>query len=89
MITAKSRFGHLTVEAITFMLVLGALSMIWPAVIAVFLGVLLLIQWLSVEPEMAVLAWNEIGNLPMIFTSLRRRSSDDTLGISSSSGFMG
>ena len=72
MITAKSRFGHLTVEAITFMLVLGALSMIWPAVIAVFLGVLLLIQWLSAEPEVVMLVWTEIENMPEVVASFRR-----------------
>jgi hypothetical protein len=72
MITAKSRFGYLTVEAITFMLVLGALSMIWPAVIAVFLGVLLLLQWLSAEPEVVMLVWTEIENMPVVVASFRR-----------------
>jgi hypothetical protein len=72
MITAKSRFGYLTVEAITFMVVLGALSMIWPAVIAVFLGVLLLLQWLSAEPEVVMLVWTEIENMPVVVASFRR-----------------
>ena len=64
MITVTSRFWHLTLEAITFVFVLGALLMIWPVIIAFFLGVLLLLQWFYAEP---VLAWNEMGNLPVIF----------------------
>ncbi len=74
MITAKSRFGHLTVEAITFVFVLGSLAMIWPAVIAVFLGVLLVIQWLSAEPEVVMLVWTEIENMPVVIASFRRPS---------------
>ena len=50
MVTVKSRFRHLTLEAITFVLVLGVLSIIWPAILAVFLGILLLLQWFSADP---------------------------------------
>jgi len=52
--------------------VIGALSMIWPAIIALFLGALWLFQSFSVEPEMAVLSWTEIGNVPIVFASLPR-----------------
>ena len=41
MIIVKSQFLQLTLSAITFALVVGALSMIWPAIIALFLGALL------------------------------------------------
>jgi hypothetical protein len=72
MVTGKSRFGHLTVEAITFLLVLGVLSMIWPAIIAVFLGVILLLQSFTAEPEVVVLSWVEIDHMPVVVDSLRR-----------------
>lgn len=72
MVTVKSRFRHLTLEAITFVLVLGVLSIIWPAILAVFLGILLLLQWFSADPEVVMLSWAEIENVPIVFTSLRR-----------------
>ena len=73
MITVKSQFGHLTLEAITFMLVLGALSMIWPAIIALFLGVLLLLQLFTVEPEVVLLlSCAEVDNMSVVVASLRR-----------------
>jgi hypothetical protein len=87
MMTVKSRFGHLTVEAITFVFVLGALSMIWPAILALFLGVLALLQWFSADPEIVMLSSTGSSNLPIIFTSLRHRSSVDAL-VTSSSGVL-
>lgn len=72
MITGKSQFVQHTWAAITLVLVLGALSMIWPGIIALFLGVLLLLQSWFADPEIAVLAWTEVGNVPIGFASLRR-----------------
>jgi hypothetical protein len=72
MITGKSQFLQLTMSAITFFLVVGALSMIWPVIIAVLLGVLLLLQSFTADQEIAVLSWNEVSNLPIVFASLRR-----------------
>jgi hypothetical protein len=72
MITVKSQLLQLTLSAITFFLVVGALSMIWPAIIGLFLGVLLLLQSLGTEPDVAVLSWTEVGNLPIVVASLRR-----------------
>lgn len=72
MITAKSQFLQLTLSGIMFVLVLGALSMIWPGIIALFLGVLWLLQSISAEPEIAVLSWAEVSNMPIVFASLRR-----------------
>jgi len=72
MITVKSQFLQLTLSAITFVVVIGALSMIWPAIIALFLGALLLLQSLGAEQEMAVLSWVEIENASIVFASLRR-----------------
>ena len=72
MITVKSQFFQLTLSAITFVLVIGALSMIWPAIIALFLGALWLLQSLGAEQEMAVLSWLEVENASIVFASLRR-----------------
>ena len=72
MTTRKSQLVQHTLTAITLVLVLGALSMIWPVIIAVFLGVLLLLQSFSADQEIAVLSWTEVGSLPIVFSSLRR-----------------
>jgi hypothetical protein len=72
MITVRSQFLQLTLSAITFVLVIGALSMIWPAIIAVFLGVLMLLQSFTADQELVVLSWAEVNNMPIAFASLRR-----------------
>ena len=72
MITVKSQFVQQTLAAITLVLVLGALSMIWPAIIALFLGILLLLQSCGAEQEITMLSWNEVGNFSTVFASLRR-----------------
>ena len=72
MITVKSQFLQLTVSAITFIFVLGALSLIWPAIIALFLGFLLRLQSCHAEQEIAVLSWTELGHVSIVFASLRR-----------------
>ena len=72
MITPKSHLAQTTLAAMTFVFVLGALAMIWPGIIALIFGIFLLLQSVMSEPEVAVLSWAEIGNLPMAFTSLRR-----------------
>ena len=73
MITQKIRFGRHALEAMTVVFVLGALSMIWPGIMALVFGIFLLLQsFLGVEQEIAILSWTEISNLPIVFTSLRR-----------------
>lgn len=72
MIKVQSQFVQQVLAAITLVLVLGALSMIWPAIIAVFLGVLLLLQSCGAEQEIALLSWTEVGNVSIAFASLRR-----------------
>ena len=72
MIKVQSQFVQQTLAAITLVLILGALSMIWPAIMALLLGVLLLLQSCGVEEEIAVLSWTEVGNMPIVFASLRR-----------------
>ncbi|MBH0193490.1 MAG: hypothetical protein HP492_17340 [Nitrospira sp.] len=73
MTTTRSQFGQHALEAMTVLFVLGALSMIWPGIIALVFGVFMLLQsLLGAEPEMAILSWAEISNAPIVFTSLRR-----------------
>lgn len=79
MVTVKSRFGHLTLETITFFLILGVLSMIWPAIIVLFLGAFLLLQWFSTEPEVVMLVWAEVENVPIVVASIQRPGLPTTL----------
>lgn len=69
MITVKSQFLQLTLSAITFILVLGALSLIWPGIIALFLGFLLLLQSCHAERVIAALSWTEVGHVSIVFAS--------------------
>lgn len=68
----RSQFVQHVVAAITLVLILGALSMIWPSIIAVSLGVLLLLQSFTDSQEIAARSWAEAGNVPMVLSSLRR-----------------
>jgi UPF0716 family protein affecting phage T7 exclusion len=85
MTTNKNQFVQHAVTAITLILVLGALSMMWPGIIAVFLGVLLLLQALITDQELALLLWTEGGNVqcssPLFgvlnFQPERQKISDD------------
>ncbi len=67
MTTAQSPFVQHAVATITLVLVLGALAMIWPGIIALFLGVVLLLKSCSDEQEIAGLSWTEIGNVSIVF----------------------
>jgi len=72
MMTVKSLLGQQMLAGFMLVLVLGALSMIWPAIITVFLGILLLLQWFGAEPEVVMLVWTEVENVPIVVASLRR-----------------
>jgi|CXWL01.1.fsa_nt_gi hypothetical protein len=72
MITVKNQYLQLILSAITFVFVVGAFSMIWPAIIALLLGVLWLLQSFYAEQGMVVLSWVEVGNLSVVFASLQR-----------------
>jgi len=71
MIKVKNRPLQLMLSVITFVLVIGSLSMIWPAIIALFLGTILLLQSCCFEEVIAMLSWAEIGHMPIV-ASLRR-----------------
>jgi hypothetical protein len=62
----KSPFAQHTLAAITFVLTVGVLSMVWPGIIALFLGMLLLLQYCGAGQTVA-LSWTEIGNLAIVF----------------------
>jgi hypothetical protein len=68
----KSQFAQHVLAAITLALVLGALSMIWPAILAVFLGILLLLQSLTAEPEIAILSLSEVEHVSVVGEALRQ-----------------
>ncbi|MBX3303797.1 MAG: hypothetical protein KF693_16410 [Nitrospira sp.] len=68
----KNPLVQQALAGITVILVLGALSMIWPVIITLFIGIFLLFQSCSVEQEIAVLLWTEFDNLSIVFASLRR-----------------
>lgn len=72
MITLKNQLTQQVLAGITLILVLGALSIIWPAIIAVFLSIILLLQSFSAESEIARLSWAEMGDLSVVIDILRR-----------------
>ena len=67
----KRQSLQLALSVITFVLVVGSLSMVWPAIIAVFFGAVLLFQSCCLEEMIAMLSWAEIGDMPIV-ASLRR-----------------
>jgi len=74
MITVKSQFVQYLLTAGTLFLVVGALSMIWPIILGVFLGVLLLFQSCWAEPEIAVLSWTKTDHLSIACASVKSPS---------------
>ena len=79
MMTPKNQIGRHAFEAMTVVFVLGALSMIWPGIMALIFGVFLLIQSFGAGQELAILSWAEISHVPVVFTSLRRSDSPTIL----------
>jgi hypothetical protein len=73
MIKVKNRPFQLMLSVIWFVLVIGSLSMVWPAIIALFLGAVLLLQTCCFEEVIAMLSWVE-GEHTSVVASLRRPS---------------
>lgn len=63
MIKVKSSLARQTLSGIMIILVFSALSLIWPGIIAVFYGVLLLLQSCSAEHEILALSWIEFSDM--------------------------
>jgi hypothetical protein len=73
MITHKVRFGRHALEVMTVVFVFGALSMIWPSIIALGFSIFLLLQsFLGAEQAIAILSSAEVSHSPIVLTSLRR-----------------
>jgi hypothetical protein len=72
MITVKSPFVQQTLVAMTVFIAIGALSVIWPAIIALGLSVFLLFHSFGVEQEIVLRSWIEISHMSIIFTSPQR-----------------
>lgn len=69
MITIKSHLIQQTMIVMTLILVFAAFSMIWPAIIALSFGILLLLQYFGVEQERVILSWAEIDNVSITCVS--------------------
>jgi len=73
MIAHKVRFGRHALEVMTVVFVFGALSVIWPSIIALSFGIFLLLQsFLGAEQAIAILSWAEVSHLPIALSSFRR-----------------
>jgi hypothetical protein len=72
MLTAKSQLAQDTVAVMVLVFVLGSLSVIWPSIMALSLGLFLLIQSFGVGYEITMLSWAEVTNVPIVFASVRR-----------------
>jgi uncharacterized membrane-anchored protein YitT (DUF2179 family) len=76
----NSQISQHALEAMAVVFVLGTLSMIWPGIIGLAFGVLLLLQsFLGAEQEMAIVSWAEVSNVPIVLTALRRFGSPTIL----------
>ena len=65
MITLSKRFVQSTSATILFVTVFVLLSMIWPIIITLFLGVFLLLRACSAEQQPAALWLPEVGHVPI------------------------
>ena len=72
MFTIKSPWVQQTWAAITLFAVIGALSVVWPAIIALGLSVFLLFHSLGAGQEIVLLSGTEVSQMSILFTSLQR-----------------
>ena len=71
MISVKSPFVQQTLVAMTLFATIGALSVVWPAIIALALSVFLLFHSFGVEQAIILLSETEISHMSIRFTVLR------------------
>jgi hypothetical protein len=71
MITIKSHRIQRTMAVMTLILVLAALSMIWPTIIAISFGIFLLLQSFAVEQEHVILSWSDIDKVSIACVSFK------------------
>ena len=72
MFTWKNHMFQSISAAITCVLILGMLSMIWPAIIALIIGAFLLLNSWVVEEDFVVLPWPKVSNVLLVLASLRQ-----------------
>mgnify|MGYP001356557603 CR=1 FL=1 len=72
MITMKSLFVQQTLVTMALFVALGALSVIWPAILAFALSVFLLFHSLGSGQEIVLLSGSEVTQMSILFTSLQR-----------------
>jgi len=72
MITMKSPWVQQTLVAMTLFAAIGALSVVWPAIIALGLSVFLLFHSLGAGQEIVLLSGTEVSQMSILFTSLQR-----------------
>ncbi len=72
MVTRKSLLVQTIREAITSVLILGILSILWPAIIVLMMGVFLLLYSWTAEEEFVVLSWSKVDNVSFVFVSFRQ-----------------
>ena len=66
----KSPLAQQTASGMIILLVFGALSTIWPAILALFYGVLVLLQSCSADHEILALSVVEFWSLSSVAASL-------------------
>lgn len=71
MISVKSPFVQQMLVAMTLFATIGALSVVWPAIIALALSVFLLFHSFGSEQEIVLLSGTEISHMSILFTVLR------------------
>ena len=72
MISMKSPCVQQTLVATTLFAAIGALSVVWPAIIALGLSVFLLFHSLGAGQEIVLLSGTEVSQMSILFTSLQR-----------------
>ncbi len=71
MLSVKSPFVQHALVTMTLFVALGALSVIWPAIIALGLSVFLLFHSLGVEQEIVLLSWTGVSHVSIVLSSLQ------------------
>ena len=71
MVTQRSQLVEAMKGGITCVLILGTLSIIWPAIIALSVGAFLLLYSWSAGDGFVALPWPKVGNVSFVFASLR------------------
>ncbi|OQW40524.1 MAG: hypothetical protein A4C66_02230 [Nitrospira sp. HN-bin3] len=72
MITMKSLFVQQTLVTMVLFAAIGALSVVWPAILAVAFSVFLLFHSLGAGQEIVLLSGTEVTQMSIVFTSLQR-----------------